>query len=451
MKRAILILAIAGCGTDQPDAAIDPPDSDVGGTPTPDALIDTLTDAAPPAPDAAPAIDCALVGPLGRCDGDTVQRCDDTPIETDCDVCGYVDDTIGYGCITTTAAYRVTGTVRWEDLPLSPGQLGDPVALPARGTMVAVVDNATDELIATVSAADDGTYVAHFDATADVRIVAYSRSRATARPARVRNASGYLHAIGTAAFAPGSQDTVDVLIPADSTSSGAWNALDAAVTAMDWLRGHGVDTLSPVYLYWQLGSATGSYYQGDANELRLDGDDGHDDVVVLHELGHYIQDEYSASDNPGGAHDGSPADPRLAWGEGGATWFAIAIRDTPYYIDYASGGGWSVELEDRVHAASMSSALSQNVSEWMVAELLWDVADDTLDGDGDPMPGTDADVMDVMTGYIVSPGMTDRGHSGVDLVDWLDGWFAEHGTAQCAPMSALVRDHYGFPFDFPDC
>jgi hypothetical protein len=263
----------------------------------------------------------------------------------------------------------------------------------------------------------------------------------------VRDTSGYLHAVGTTAFAAGAEPTVDVLVTAASSAGGAWNSLDNAVTAMDWLRDHGVATISPVIMYWQDGAGGGSYYQGASNELHLDGGDGYDDVVALHELGHYFQDEYSASDNPGGSHDGSPADPLLAWGEGGATWFAIALRGVPYYIDYATGGGWSVELEDRVHAASLSSAMTQQISEWMVAELMWDVTDGPLDSDGDALStGSPAQSLEVLLGHVV--GGSDRGRAGADLVDWLDGWFVHHGMGDCAGLRAVVRTQHGFPYDF---
>jgi hypothetical protein len=396
-------------------------------------------------------LDCATVGPLGRCDGETVARCDTAPAVTDCaragQTCAYVDDTIGYGCVdpATVGSKRIAGTIRWEDRPLSPGQLAPPVAMPARGVMVAIVDDANATL-ATVSTADDGTYVAHYEATGNVRVVAYSRSRSPVRPARVRDSTGYLHAFGGASFPAGSTATGDLTVLASSPVGPAWNALDNAITAMDWLRARGVATLSPVYMYWQQGVSTGSYYQGGENRLQLDGDDGWDDVVALHELGHYVQDEYSASDSPGGAHDGSPADPRLAWGEGGATWFAIAVRGVPYYIDYSAGGGWAVELEHAVHQASITSAMSQRVSEWMVAELLWDIGDDA-GGDGDAMSATHVDVWEVFSGYVVAPQIF-RGWTGVDLVEFLDGWFMHHGMGSCGAMRTLVRDQYRFPYDF---
>jgi hypothetical protein len=394
---------------------------------------------------------CSGVGPLGRCDGNVLWRCEAAPAVTDCaatnQVCGYRDDVAGYGCIDDTFAHRVSGTISWEDRAISPGMLADPVAKPARGVMVTVVDDATNAVLATVSAADDGTYVAHYDATATVRVVAYSRSRSEARPARVRDTAGYLHAIGGPPFAAGGQPKVDIMVTAASTAGGAWNALDNAVTAMDWLRAHGVATVSPVYIYWQKTTASGSYYQGANNELHLDGDDGFDDVVALHELGHYVQDEYSDSDNPGGAHNGSPADPRLAWGEGGATWFAIAIRELPYYMDWSTGGGWSVELEDRVHLASLTGAMSQNISEWMVAEVMWDVTDAAV-GDADSLDGDETRVWDVLVGYLVSPARVDRGRAGLDLVEFLDGWFQHEGMFTCTQMRALVRDKYNFPYDF---
>jgi len=402
-------------------------------------------------------LDCTTVGPLGRCDGDTLARCDGEPSLTDCSAtglaCAYLDDSAGYACVEPASlpSKRVTGTVRWEDRALTAtgtvGALGPPVAMPARGTMVSVLDDATNAVLATVSTADDGSYVAYYEGVDDVRIAVYSRSRAAARPARVRDSQGYLHALGTAAFAAGDPAPVDVLVTAASTLGGAWNALDNAITAMDWLRTRGIGPIAPVYIYWQQGFATGSYYQSGDNSLQLDGDDGFDDVVTLHELGHYVQDEYSVSSNPGGSHDGSPADPRLAWGEGGATWFALAVRGVPYYIDWSAGGGWAVELEDRVHAANPNGSMTQAISEWMVAELLWDLGDPP-GGDDDPMMGTFPQVFGVLAGYMVSPQMVGRGVSGIDLVEFLDGWFMQQGMTDCAAMRSLVQGRYQFPYDF---
>jgi hypothetical protein len=445
-RLALALVLVAGC-------AKDPPQAPAGGDDAPDGSVPT-PDASEPVPDSGgEPLRCDDVGPLGRCEGEVLSRCEGTPERTDCaasgKVCGYVDDSTGYACVATSGALRVTGRITWDDRPLSPGALGAAVEKPARGTMVAVVDDMTNALITTVSAADDGTYVAYYTAPASgqVRIAAYSRSRSTLRPARVRDTGGYLHAVGSTPFAAGASSTVDIHIEATSTEDGAWNALDNAVTAMDWIRARGATTIVEVFIYWQSTTAGGSYYQGGDNALHLDGDDGFDDVVTLHELGHYVQDEYSDSDNPGGSHDGSPADPRLAWGEGGATWFALAVRNIPYYIDWSAGGGWSVELEQRVHASSLTGAMSQNVSEWMIAEALWDITDSAVDG-FDQVDGGAPNVWDVMVGYVRNPQHQDRGRSGLDLVEFIDGWFVQHGMTSCGSMRSLLRDQYKFPYDF---
>jgi hypothetical protein len=84
----------------------------------------------------------------------------------------------------------------------------------------------------------------------------------------------------------------------------------------------------------------------------------------------------------------------------------------------------------------------------MVAELMWDVTDGPLDGDDDAFTGgAPLDAMNVLLGYLIAPTSSDRGRAGVDLVDWLDGWFVHHGLGGCAPLAG-VADHHGFPYDF---
>jgi len=91
--------------------------------------------------------------------------------------------------------------------------------------------------------------------------------------------------------------------------------------------------------------------------------------------------------------------------------------------------------------------MSQNVSEWMVAEVMWDMTD-TASGDADSLDGNASRVWNVLVGYLTSPGRVDRGRAGLDLVEFLDGWFQHDGMTTCGPMRALVRDKYSFPYDF---
>jgi hypothetical protein len=92
----------------------------------------------------------------------------------------------------------------------------------------------------------------------------------------------------------------------------------------------------------------------------------------------------------------------------------------------------------------MTGGMAQNLSEWMVAELMFD----TNDGPGeDPIDGSIEETSKVHLHYMPNPQAL-RGHSGVDLVEFLDGWFVEHGLASCAAMRELVIGKYKFPYDF---
>lgn len=62
--------------------------------------------------------------------------------------------------------------------------------------------------------------------------------------------------------------------------------------------------------------------------------DHFDNTIIIHEYGHFLEDVLSASDSPGGFHDGdSIIDPRLAWSEGWANFLQAAVLGTDYYLD----------------------------------------------------------------------------------------------------------------------
>lgn len=403
---------------------------------------------------------CAGVGPIGSCSGEVLTRCDDDwPEMTDCaaegKVCAYGGDAVGYACTgaASAGAFRVAGRVTYEDRPprLAAGQvdLGPAALLPARGALVAVVQNAGDQVLAAAQTADDGSYVLRYDTTAgeSVRVVAVTASEVGVRPLRVIRQSGNAYGFSAPSFDADEGVDLDLLATEAAGVAPAFNAFDLLITGMDWTRGHQIEVITPLVAEWSADG--GSYYNGQYDYLHLAAADGYDDVVILHEFGHYHQDEYGASDSPGGPHPSQGGDdPRLAWGEGQATYIAMAILGLPAYIDTNSAGGWAVELEHNVHTASMSSPVSQYIYEWMVAEIMWDMADDGNDADGDPVSGVHGDAIAVTQGYLTAPGFVGRGSSGVDLVDWLDGWFVRVGLAGCEQVRQLMHQWYGLPYDF---
>jgi hypothetical protein len=103
--------------------------------------------------------------------------------------------------------------------------------------------------------------------------------------------------------------------------------------------------------------------------------DEYDDHIIIHEWGHYFEDQFSRADNIGGPHSpGEALDIRVAFGEGwGNAWSAIAT-DNPIYFDtsgYKQSTGWYMDLEN---------GSQQNpgwYSEGSIQRILYDLYDST--------------------------------------------------------------------------
>ncbi|HHC11207.1 MAG TPA: hypothetical protein ENK79_01075, partial [Campylobacterales bacterium] len=115
----------------------------------------------------------------------------------------------------------------------------------------------------------------------------------------------------------------------------------------------------------------GLWILGDANSDT----DEYDDHIIIHEWGHYFEDQFSRADNIGGSHSpGEALDIRVAFGEGwGNAWSGIAT-DNPIYFDtsgYQQSSGWYMDLEN---------GAQQNpgwYSEGSVQRILYDLYDKT--------------------------------------------------------------------------
>ena len=157
---------------------------------------------------------------------------------------------------------------------------------------------------------------------------------------------------------------------------------------------------------------------------------------------------YGGTDSPGGSHGGEAVDPRLGWSEGFSTYFSSAARANAFYMDSNSGGGFGDDLEHTVVKGQASGPMTQDMSEETVAEVLWDIGDGQS-GDDDQRSQGDRheDVLKVQTLYLKTSNGP-RGVTGVDLVDWLDGWFKLEGTSTCAAVRSIVVTTHTFPYDF---
>jgi hypothetical protein len=97
-----------------------------------------------------------------------------------------------------------------------------------------------------------------------------------------------------------------------------------------------------------------SNYDGERN-LWILGDadsdtDEYDDHIIIHEWGHYFEDQFSRADNIGGPHSpDEPLDIRVAFGEGWGNAFSGIATDNPIYFDtsgYHQSIGWYMDLEN---------------------------------------------------------------------------------------------------------
>jgi hypothetical protein len=280
----------------------------------------------------------------------------------------------------------------------------------------------------------------HFAASSgqQVHVLVAAASSAPSRPARVLRPDGLVHGVASPSFGASASGAVDVLVTDASGEAEAFNILDVAVAAQDLAR----TTLSlaaphEVVLVWVRGGTDGSYTPFDTGVTYLHGDvlddDGYDDAVIAHELGHQIELWYGRTSNPGGVHYiYAPEDPTLAWSEGFASWFGSAVRANPIYVDTGLEQTLTFDIATDVTKAGAALPMTQNVSENMVSEVLWNLgAAGTLATEHQWLRSLPAD----------------RGVTGVDLVDFLDGFLVVEGNGKCTQVMGALSPHL-FPYDY---
>ncbi len=183
---------------------------------------------------------------------------------------------------------------------------------------------------------------------------------------------------------------------------------------------------------WELDYATTcvTCFANDAYIMEVSGkageEDAHDDSVMLHELGHWLEETYGTYTNPGGFHDMEPVAPTLAWSEGFANWFAQAIAGTgPKYLDRQPKGKlYTFDLEHPPDAAkgTADGTPAGDLSEALVHGVLWDLTD-AQDTDND---GAAYSVSDVLTVVVGLTKRHDLGPGGADFLDFVNDWRCLH-------------------------
>lgn len=299
--------------------------------------------------------------------------------------------------------------------------LNNPVLRDMRGVPVQILDAANNVLAETTSGSDGSYSFSDVPASTDVRIRARAELQSSgpaawdvqvidnvdtsANPPPLGDRP--LYVTQWPLFNTGTANIVD----ADFTATTGWDAgsgrytgdraaapfaiLNAILNAMETVAD--VDptvTFPELDVYWNVnntlaaandvdnGELTTSFYTqsglyllGDAN---VDTEE-FDELITVHEWGHYFEDVLSRSDSLGGSHAiGEPLDLRLAFSEGFASALASIALDNPIYCDTSapmlSGRNVFLDME------FFNSGPQGWFNEGSIATLIYDLWDTNVDG-----------------------------------------------------------------------
>ena len=188
------------------------------------------------------------------------------------------------------------------------------------------------------------------------------------------------------------------------------------------------------------------------------------EAVILHEFGHYIQNNFTRHDSPGGSHYvGELISPPFAWAEAFSNFFGVSTQSLLggkpdgrmwLIVDYGKGAtsSWWIDFaqgDSTVGAftpPNPAGSMAQYLDEMYLTGMLWDL------WDGDAFPDDDDDGTALGTSRFLRALVSDRfldidrGAVGVDFVDFADAVLCAE-PALAASMTATLRDFLKFPYD----
>jgi hypothetical protein len=284
------------------------------------------------------------------------------------------------------------GTLLYEKIPVTPAGLlpKDVVPTPAGRIRVEVIAAGGDRVLAGGFTDEKGGYRLAFALDRPTRLFLRAVSRTeNAAVVRVVGREPFAVAGPPRDVSPGETVAEDLLVLEERRLAGAFNIAVVVGRANALLRS--VDPLVElldVEIRWDTAYAGGTFFRERDGAAFINGDrsrdsDEFDDHVILHEYAHFLMAAHSRESSPGGDHSGQERlDPRLAWSEGWANFFAAAVLDDPRYLDTGARDGRQIvrvamDLERNVHPREQPGIWSEH----SVGSLLWDWYDDGLEED----------------------------------------------------------------------
>lgn len=285
------------------------------------------------------------------------------------------------------------GTIVYEKIPAGRNglQLDAPVRTPAAGVKVEIVASPARTVLGSGWTDEKGGYSIPVRVGRQAQV--YVRALAQTENAQVvRVGDRAEFSIVSEPFAVGRQRTVrrDLLATDSTRVAGAFNIAVTIWRANALVRSAKPNVELPrVEVRWDTTYMGNTFFRpreavAFINGRRSGDSDEYDDHVIAHEYGHFLMSSFSRESSPGGNHGfGEQLDPRLAWSEGWANFFAAATTGSAHYIDTGMDRGRqvvlvSMDLEDDVPRGDRPGIWSEH----SVAGVLWDWFDDAAE-DGD--------------------------------------------------------------------
>jgi hypothetical protein len=344
--------------------------------------------------------------------------------------------------------WTASGTFQYRDRGYDgSGFTGTNPTRPIREADVQVLDTGTSAVLAWGATTSDGSFsIAVTDlSTRNIAIrVLTSATQTTSLNIRVRDDSTNQNTIAVTGHSesthlPTANVNIGTFVVENSSGGDEFNIFDCLVNGADYAAAYdGTRPSVMVTAYWESGSTDGTFFLTD-NTLHLVGkasdSDAYDDAVILHEYGHYLAQNYSQDDSPGGSHtiNDNQQDPRLAWSEGWASYLGCAIqrhRGYPvgaahHYVDTdgssASGGlllQYNLENLSSNVVTSLSSSALYSTNESAVSAVLWDIIDSVEADEG--LALADGEPWEIFNDHIGGLAAA----TVITLEDFWNGWFS---------------------------
>ena len=270
----------------------------------------------------------------------------------------------------------------------------------------------------------------------------------------------------------------------------AFNILDCGMDMFEWVATPQMNGALPasdrflVYAWKPLTGPPGN--AGGGSNYSMQGvfigadttdTDGWSDTVIMHETGHWFDDMYSNTNNPGGAHfiGDNNANVLLAYGEGSATYHCAKGREhrafdrtnltggpldnhVSVYADLmipppvGTPGGLSFAYDFETGNFNDGTPIGQrgSANETNVTSALWDLVDGPETPD--ETPGADDDPVDVSDSYAwhIEHDYLRNLTSNITVEDYYQGWFALNGASFMKPgVDSIFVGLSRMPF-YPD-